>query len=121
MALSSTPRFTPWLAEHDACGVGFIYRPSASHQVIKEALGALTCMEHRGGCGADRDSGDGAGVLTAIPWDILEVSDPSGMAVGMFFLPQGDASACRSLVEQVCEREGLRVLRWRVVPTRPEV
>ena len=61
----------PWLVdERDACGVGFIASKHAkpSHRIIQEALQGLTCMEHRGGCSADQDSGDGAGVMAALPW-----------------------------------------------------
>ena len=63
-----------WLVEErDACGVGFItHRQNiASHEILDQALTALTCLEHRGGCSADQDSGDGAGILTAIPWELL--------------------------------------------------
>ena len=59
-----------WLAkERDACGVGFIADRDgcASHKLIEQALVALSCMEHRGACSADRDSGDGAGLMTALP------------------------------------------------------
>ncbi|MFE4107056.1 hypothetical protein, partial [Almyronema epifaneia] len=64
-----------WLVEErDACGVGFVADQygRASHGLIKQALTALDCMEHRGGCCADQDSGDGAGVMTAIPWQLLQ-------------------------------------------------
>jgi glutamate synthase (ferredoxin) len=70
-----TPDWGPkWLVEErDACGVGFLAdqhnRPS--HDLVTRALAALDCMEHRGGCCADQDSGDGAGVMTAIPWAVL--------------------------------------------------
>ena len=63
-----------WLVEErDACGVGFIadVRGSGSHQLIEQALLALGCLEHRGGCSADQDSGDGSGMMTAIPRDVL--------------------------------------------------
>jgi glutamate synthase (NADPH/NADH) large chain len=53
--------------EKDACGVGFVYRRQSSNQVIREALTALSRMEHRGACGADGVTGDGSGILTAIP------------------------------------------------------
>ncbi len=59
-----------WLVEErDACGVGFIadQNGTASHELMEQALSALTCLEHRGGCSADSDSGDGAGLMTAIP------------------------------------------------------
>ena len=56
--------------EKDACGVGFLAQMQGhpSHWVLKQALRGLGCMEHRGGCGGDSDSGDGAGVLCEIPW-----------------------------------------------------
>ena len=56
--------------EKDACGVGFLanLQGETSHWVLQQALRGLGCMEHRGGCGGDGDSGDGAGVLCQIPW-----------------------------------------------------
>ncbi|MGL5806443.1 MAG: hypothetical protein ACRC11_13560, partial [Xenococcaceae cyanobacterium] len=58
-----------WLVEErDACGVGFLAHREgkSSHKLIEQALIALGCMEHRGGCSADRDSGDGSGVMSAL-------------------------------------------------------
>lgn len=89
------------LSEKGECGVGFIanLENKASHETIKNALTALACMEHRGGCGADNDSGDGSGVMTSIPWDLFENwADKQGIAsfdkqhtgVGMVFLPKDD-------------------------------
>src|SRR5918997_6378623 len=63
-----------WLVEErDACGVGFIAKQhgDASHDVVTKALSALSCLEHRGACSADQDSGDGAGLMTAIPWELF--------------------------------------------------
>ncbi|MBL1199204.1 MAG: glutamate synthase large subunit [Nostoc sp. GBBB01] len=124
-----------WLVEErDACGVGFIaHRQNhASHEIVEKALAALTCLEHRGGCSADQDSGDGAGVLTAIPWELLqqefsqrgqELRCTSNKAVGMIFLPQDQQAAqkARKLVEQVAAQEELTVLGWRVVPVQPNL
>ncbi|PHJ68267.1 glutamate synthase [Nostoc linckia z18] len=124
-----------WLVEErDACGVGFIaHRQNhASHEIVEKALAALTCLEHRGGCSADQDSGDGAGVLTAIPWELLqqefsqrgqELRCTSNKAVGMIFLPQDQQAAqkARKLVEQVAAQEKLTVLGWRVVPVQPNL
>lgn len=124
-----------WLVEErDACGVGFIadQKGRASHQLIEQALVALTCMEHRGGCSADADSGDGAGLMTAIPWNLLQAwlaekgiqtSDREQIAVGMIFLPaEVEAAAiARRILEQISQEEGLTVLGWRVVPVKPEV
>ncbi len=64
-----------WLVEErDACGVGFIAYEDGrkSHKIIQQALKALTCLEHRGGCCADGDSGDGSGVLTGLPLKLFQ-------------------------------------------------
>ena len=124
-----------WLVEErDACGVGFIaHRQNhTSHEIVEKALAALTCLEHRGGCSADQDSGDGAGVLTAIPWELFqqdfaqiekEFSSTNNIAVGMIFLPQDQEAAqkARTTVEQVAAEEKLIVLGWRVVPVQPDL
>ncbi|MEH2164479.1 MAG: glutamate synthase large subunit [Nostoc sp.] len=124
-----------WLVEErDACGVGFIaHRENhTSHEIVEKALAALTCLEHRGGCSADRDSGDGAGVLTAIPWDLFqqdfaergrEFPSINNMAVGMIFLPQDQEAAqkARIAVEQVATEEKLIVVGWRVVPVQSDL
>jgi glutamate synthase domain-containing protein 1 len=83
-----------------------------THRVVQQALTALGCMEHRGGCSADDDSGDGAGVMTQIPWKLLSawaakagVADVAEgkAAVGMLFLPkEGPALAqAKALVAKV--------------------
>ncbi|QMS88812.1 glutamate synthase subunit alpha [Nostoc edaphicum CCNP1411] len=123
-----------WLVEErDACGVGFIaHRQNhTSHEIVEKALAALTCLEHRGGCSADQDSGDGAGVLTAIPWELFqqdfaqrgkEFTSTNNIAVGMIFLPQDQEAAqkARVTVEQVAAEEKLIVLGWRVVPVQSD-
>lgn len=89
------------ISERGACGVGFIanLRNEASHSIIEDSLTALGCMEHRGGCGADNDSGDGAGVMTSVPWDLFnDWANKQGLAsfdkfntgVGMVFLPKDE-------------------------------
>ncbi|MBW4630705.1 MAG: glutamate synthase large subunit [Iphinoe sp. HA4291-MV1] len=123
-----------WLVEErDACGVGFIaHRQNhANHEIVEKALAALTCLEHRGGCSADQDSGDGAGILTAIPWTLFQqdlamrgIQLPTeNIAVGMIFLPQEPQAVqkARAVVEQVAESEKLIVLGWRVVPVQPKL
>ena len=119
-----------WLVEErDACGVGFIADKEgrASHKILSNALKALTCMEHRGGCSADQDSGDGAGVMTAIPWALLQREmpeiDPEHSVLGMFFLPQDQdrAALCREVTERIAKEEGLKLLRWRIVPVQSQV
>ncbi len=124
-----------WLVEErDACGVGFIasVAGTATHKLMEQALSALGCLEHRGGCSADQDSGDGAGLMTAIPWKLIEawctemkISMPptEQLGVGMVFLPQDEAlvNQSRQIVEDVLKQENLTVLGWRVVPVKGEV
>ncbi|KAM0863809.1 hypothetical protein ACQ4PT_044345 [Festuca glaucescens] len=117
------------LAERGACGVGFVanLNNEPSFNIVRDALTALGCMEHRGGCGADNDSGDGAGLMSGIPWDLFnDWGSKQGLApfekthtgVGMVFLPQDDNSAAeaKAVVEKVFTDEGLEVLGWRPVP-----
>ncbi len=123
-----------WLErERDGCGVGFLARldGQASHWILQQALRGLGCMEHRGGCGGDRDSGDGAGVLCAIPWPLLKTLWPavaalpneSIPALGMVFLPRDDEA--RSTTRRLCEEQaaqlGLHSHGWRVVPVDRDV
>ncbi len=135
---SRAPRWTRRSApqsrrEHSACGVGLVARISGepSREVVELALGALAAMEHRGGVGADGEASDGAGVLTAIPWRVLEpwlaeqrVAEPRpfSTAVGMVFLPreQGKRNLARELVAKALRDEGLVVVGWRSVPLRPQ-
>ncbi|WP_425590764.1 glutamate synthase large subunit [Cyanobacterium sp. DS4] len=125
----------PWLVEErDACGVGFIaYQDDRkSHKLVKQALNALHCMEHRGGCSADRDTGDGSGIMTGIPHKIFQqwfaendiVMPPvEEWGVGMVFLPQDEKEAeeGRKYVEEMVAVESLKTLGWREVPINPDV
>ena len=114
--------------EKDACGVGFLaqLQGEASHWVLEQALRGLGCMEHRGGCGGDGDSGDGAGVLCQIPWGYLKDVWPEAAAakgLGMMFMPKDPD--CREDDRRLCDEEaralGLRPLGWRTVPVDPTV
>jgi len=118
------PRF-----EHDACGVGFIchMKGKASHAIVSDALQMLENMNHRGACGCEVDSGDGAGILVRIPDAFLRAKcqelgfalPPAGdYGVGMMFLSQ-DASlrqASERQFEKVAQEYGLRIIGWRDVP-----
>lgn len=124
-----------WLVEErDACGVGFIasVAGTATHELVEQALSALTCLEHRGGCSADQDSGDGAGVMTALPWELLktwfaqsQIAMPptEQLGVGMVFLPQEEnlVNIARQIVEDVLKSENFTLLGWRVVPVQEKV
>ncbi|XP_027352326.1 ferredoxin-dependent glutamate synthase, chloroplastic isoform X1 [Abrus precatorius] len=122
------------ISERGACGVGFIanLENKASHEIVKDALNALSCMEHRGGCGADNDSGDGSGLMTAVPWDLFDNwANKQGIAsfdklhtgVGMVFLPN-DAqllNEAKKVIVNTFRQEGLEVLGWRPVPVNTSV
>ena len=116
--------------EHDACGVGFIAKISGerSHDVVEKAIAALKSLAHRGAIDADAVTGDGAGILTQIPYELFKehlekkkkpLFRDSDLGVGMIFLPKDDyASAhAKKLVEQAVKGEGLAWLCWREVPT----
>ena len=117
-------------AEHDACGVAFIatLSGSPSHDIVRLSLTALLNLDHRGASGAEPDSGDGAGILIQVPDRFLrrvigEALPPAGeYAVGLAFLPDDDDSerATCARIEELAAEEGLRVVAWRDVPTRPE-
>ncbi|ANV85137.1 glutamate synthase subunit alpha [Picosynechococcus sp. PCC 7003] len=123
-----------WLVEErDACGVGFLaYKDGRkTHKLIEQTLTALGCMEHRGGCTADRESGDGAGVMTALPHELfaewfqaegITQPEPETYGVGMVFLPQaeGECAAAKALVEDILTRRQFKILGWRDVPVAPE-
>ncbi len=117
-----------WDRERDACGVGFVAdrRGRHSHHVLQLALTAVAAMAHRGAVAADEKTGDGAGVLTQIPYTLLrrdlKLKTPNAdLGAGMIFLPQGTDQARRSraLIEAAMERGGVRVLGWRKVPVDP--
>jgi glutamate synthase (ferredoxin) len=116
--------------EHDACGFGFVVdlKARASHDLIRKALQVLLNLEHRGATGSEKNTGDGAGLLTQVPHGFLaarcrglgiELPAPGAYGVGMVFLPQEAASrqACERRFEGVVREEGQAVLGWRDVPT----
>jgi len=115
--------------EHDACGVGYIaqFKGLRSHQIVSDSLTILENMEHRGACGCDPDSGDGAGILIQIPHLFLkeecsviqiELPEPDEYGVGMLFLPKKATlkEACRAAISKVAEKTGLQILGYRKVP-----
>jgi len=55
--------------EHDACGIGFVanVRGHQSHEIIRKGIQVLINLTHRGACGCDPETGDGAGILIQIP------------------------------------------------------
>lgn len=120
--------------EKDSCGVGFVanIKGKPSHQIVTDAEIMLQRMEHRGGCGCEPTTGDGAGILTGMPHDFcvkaakqdLGVDLPAaGMyAAGNVFLPTDDAQRqhCITEVEKIIAEQGQKCLGWREVPIDTE-
>jgi glutamate synthase domain-containing protein 2/glutamate synthase domain-containing protein 1/glutamate synthase domain-containing protein 3 len=111
--------------DHDACGTGFIARLGgpAGHDIIDYALTALERLTHRGGVDADGASGDGAGLLAALPKEFFRakaaqqgIELPEQFGLGFAFFPSDSATAAKSAVEAAAEQERLRILGWRRVP-----
>jgi Glutamate synthase domain 2 len=120
--------------EHDACGVGFVahIKGERSHEIVRMGLQILDNLVHRGACGCDPETGDGAGILLQIPDAFLRrkcarlgitLPEAGHYGVGMVFLPEeADARRqCEAIVESVVRREGQRFLGWRNVPTDSSV
>ncbi|MER6142818.1 glutamate synthase large subunit [Streptomyces sparsogenes] len=116
--------------EHDACGVGFVatLTGEASHELVEQALTVLRNLEHRGATGSEPDSGDGAGILVQVPDAFLresvsgfELPEAGSYAVGIAFLPDGEAEGAAGHIERLAAEEGLTVLGWREVPVAPEL
>ena len=95
-----------------------------SHKVLQQGLSALGCMEHRGACGGDGVSGDGAGIMTQIPWKLFDEFRSENCpqpGVGMIFLPQSEdrRNKVKDMIESVCKANELDFLGWREVPVNP--
>ncbi len=110
--------------EFGSCGVGFVATRGgpARHEVLAEGLRALGCVEHRGALAGDSQTGDGAGVMTEIPWELLGRSPHDCAVVSLFVssdLERGPRA--RRLFEETFENLDLQIAGWREVPTRPEV
>ena len=116
--------------DHDACGVGFIAQLGgpASHAVIERGLSALKRLAHRGGVDADGRSGDGAGLLTAIPKTFFRkaartdgIMLPEEFGVGMVFLQPGQETHAITVLRSTVSKFNLSFLGWRAVPTDPSI
>ena len=115
--------------EKDACGMGFVVniKGKKSHDIIDDGLRILECLEHRGGAGADKDTGDGAGILVQIPHEffkreceVLGINLPAAgeYGVGMVFAHKYESlrNEQKRILEEVVREEGQVVLGWREVP-----
>jgi glutamate synthase domain-containing protein 2/glutamate synthase domain-containing protein 1/glutamate synthase domain-containing protein 3 len=115
--------------EHDACGIGFVasIRGEKSHDILLKGIQVLLNLAHRGACGCDAETGDGAGVLIQIPHKFyarecaklgFELPRPGSYGVGMTFLPveKHPRLQCEGILERIVREEGLSVLGWRDMP-----
>ena len=120
--------------EKDSCGVGFVanIKGEPSHQIMLDAYHLNSRMDHRGGCGFEANSGDGAGILMALPHTFfkklaqreLNADLPAAghYAVGNIFLPQikEEREKCQDVINTIIAEEGQVLVGWRDVPVDPE-
>jgi glutamate synthase domain-containing protein 1 len=113
--------------ERDACGVGFVVHMKGrrSHDIVRKALRVLINLEHRGACGCEANTGDGAGILIQMPDTFLRKVAPVDLpaartyGAGLVFLPRDarDRNAIMKMIARVVEEEGQTLLGWRDVPS----
>ena len=116
--------------EHDSCGVGFVVNVKGrkSHQLVRQAFEVVINLLHRGACGCETNTGDGAGMLLQLPHRFfrqeagragIDLPPPGAYGVGMVFLPRAasDRARVEELFAQIVDEEGQRLLGWRDVPT----
>jgi len=115
--------------EHDACGIGFVASIPGhrSHDIIRKGIQVLLNLAHRGACGCDPETGDGAGVLIQIPHKFFAreceklgflLPKAGTYGVGMTFLPveKHPRLQCEGILERIVREEGLTLLGWRDTP-----
>lgn len=119
--------------EHDACGVGFVahIKGQRSRSIIDDADRMLRHMTHRGACGCEENTGDGAGMLTALPYELLERIADTELKIklparglygsGIVFLPTDSAQRekCRATINEIIAAQGQKLIGWREVPVDP--
>ncbi len=120
--------------EHDACGVGFVANIEGrkSHDVVLKGIQVLINLTHRGACGCDPETGDGAGILIQIPHSFFDrectklgftLPAPGEYGIGMVFLPvdRQERMLCEGMLEKIAREHGLTVLGWRDTPINGEM
>ena len=120
--------------EHDACGVGFVANIDGrkSHDVVLKGIQVLINLTHRGACGCDPETGDGAGILIQIPHSFFDrectklgftLPAPGEYGIGMVFLPvdRQERMLCEGILEKIAREHGLTVLGWRDTPINGEM
>jgi glutamate synthase (ferredoxin) len=116
--------------EHDACGVGFVVnmKGKKSHEIVRQALTVLVNLDHRGACGCEPNTGDGAGILLQMPDTFLhkacallgmKLPEPTHYGVGMIFTSPyaPERNSARHILEKILREEGVEIIGWRDVPT----
>ncbi|MCY3811406.1 MAG: glutamate synthase large subunit [Gammaproteobacteria bacterium] len=120
--------------EKDSCGVGFIcdIKGRASREIVDTAGHMNCCMVHRGGLGYEKNTGDGAGILTALPHRFLakvakaelgiDLPGPGRYGAGIVFLPRDaeERARCKAVIAEEVAAAGQDLLGWRPVPHRPD-
>jgi len=115
--------------EHDACGIGFVanIKGNKSHQIVSDALTILENMEHRGACGCEENTGDGAGIMIQVPHEFffdecirfgVHLPSYGKYGVGMLYFPKNIRlkEECRETFSRCAEKLGLEILGYRSVP-----
>ncbi|MBS1933447.1 MAG: glutamate synthase large subunit [Bacteroidetes bacterium] len=119
--------------EHDACGIGFVanIKSNKSHQIVSDALTILENMEHRGACGCENNTGDGAGIMIQTPHEFffdecvklgIHLPPFGKYGVGVLFFPKDIRlkEECRDIFNRSAEKLGLEILGYRKVPVNPD-
>lgn len=112
--------------EHDACGIGFIANTNGkrNHRTLADAITMLENMEHRGGVGAEPETGDGAGIMTEIPYDFFDqelakhkaLLTPRSYGLGMLFLPKPQWEECLNEFKELATSFQFEIFAQREVP-----
>lgn len=120
--------------EKDSCGIGFVcdIKGRASNQILLDAQHMNCCMEHRGGVGFETNTGDGAGILTALPHKLLQrvvresfssqLPESGHYGAGIVFMPNDptEQARCRAIIDEEIAAEGQTLVGWRDLPTDPD-
>ncbi|VAW64139.1 Glutamate synthase [NADPH] large chain [hydrothermal vent metagenome] len=119
--------------ETENCGVGFVahIKGQPSHQIVEDADHILRRMVHRGACGCESNTGDGAGIMTSLPYEFLkrvakedlnaDLPEKGSYAAGIVFLPvdETERTHCKKRVNELIEKSGQRLIGWRALPVDP--
>jgi glutamate synthase (NADPH/NADH) large chain len=119
--------------EHDACGIGFVanIKGNKSHRIVSDALTILENMEHRGACGCENNTGDGAGIMIQVPHEFLydeciklgiHLPSYGKYGVGVIFFPENILlkEECHGIFNRAAEKLGLEILGYRKVPVNSD-